>query len=97
MGEFTVEGNTLRAAGDLDTKDLAAFARAADALVEATEGEIALDFSEVVYMPSSFLGELMSLRGRLAKEGRGFRLRASPVVRQLLVLTGMISSIRLEE
>ena len=47
----------------------------------------------VEYMPSSFLGELMSLRGRLARDGRRFVLRPSEVVRHLLQLTGMLASI----
>ncbi len=96
MGTFNVEGDTLHAAGDLEIGDLAAFEGAANELIAATEGEILLDFSAVEYMPSSFLGVLMSLRGRLAKDGRAFRLRPSPVVRQLLTLTGTISAITLE-
>ncbi|MHC4249758.1 MAG: STAS domain-containing protein [Planctomycetota bacterium] len=97
MGKFTAEDNTLFAAGDLETGDLAAFEQAAESLLSASEGEILLDFTGVQYMPSSFLGVLMSLRGRLAKEGRSFRLRPSPVVRQLLTLTGTISAITLVE
>jgi len=97
MNKFTTEGNTLFASGDLDTRDIGAFEQAANALLAETEGVILLDFTEVEYMPSSFLGMLMSFRGRLAKEGRGFRLRPSPVVRQLLTLTGVISSITLDE
>ncbi|MHC5057663.1 MAG: STAS domain-containing protein [Planctomycetota bacterium] len=97
MSKFTAEGGTLFAAGDLETGDLAAFEQAAASLLAASEGEILLDFTGVQYMPSSFLGVLMSLRGRLAKEGRSFRLRPSPVVRQLLTLTGTISAITLVE
>jgi len=97
MGTFSVEGDTLHAAGDLEIADLAAFESAANGLLAATDGEILLDFTGVDYMPSSFLGVLMSLRGRLATDGRAFRLRPSPVVRQLLVLTGTISAITLAE
>ena len=97
MNKFNTEGNTLFAVGDLDTRDLEAFEQAAGSILAATEGVILLDFTGVEYMPSSFLGALMSLRGSLLKEGRSFRLRPSPVVRQLLTLTGMISSITLAE
>ena len=97
MDKFKIEGNTLFAEDDLDNSDLEAFDQAATSLLAASEGVIILDFTGVEYMPSSFLGALMSLRGSLLKEGRGFRLRPSEVVRQLLTLTGMISSITLAE
>jgi anti-anti-sigma factor len=97
MKKFRTEGNTLFAEGDLDTSDLNAFDEAAATVLAANEGVILLDFTGVEYMPSSFLGALMALRGSLAKEGRGFRLRPSEVVRQLLTLTGMISSITLTD
>ena len=95
MATFATEGNTLSAAGELETGDLAAFEQAANVVMAAGGGDILLDFSEVAYMPSSFLGVLMSLRSRLAKDGRSFSLRPSPVVRQLLTLTGTISAITL--
>lgn len=97
MNKFSVEGNTLFAAGDIETGDLAAFEQAVTSVLAASEGEILLDFTGVEYMPSSFLGVLMSFRARLAKDGRSFRLRPSPVVRQLLTLTGTISAITLVE
>lgn len=93
MGDFSAEGATLRASGDLETADLAAFEAAAERVVEGSEGEIVLDFSGVEYMPSSFLGGLMSLRSRLGRDGRRFVLKPSPVVRQLVQLTGMSASI----
>jgi len=97
MSKFRIEGNTLFAEGDLDTPDIEEFEKTAMSLVEATDGAIVFDFTRVEYMPSSLLGMLMSLRGRVTAEGRTFRLRPSPMVRQLLTLTGMISSITLDE
>ena len=96
-GEFTIDGEALRVVGDLEMEDLSAFGSTTEQLIASTKGDILLDFSQVELMPSSFIGELMSLRSRLAKEGRAFTLKPSPVVRQLLQLTGMTSTINLED
>ena len=89
--KFAVQDKRLMAKGELDTRDLAEFERTASELLGSTQGEIVLDFAEVDYMSSSFVGELMSLRSKLAAQGRGFVLKPSPVVRQLLELTGLSS------
>lgn len=96
-GKFTIDGDALRVVGDLETGDLSAFESTAEQLIASTKGQILLDFSRVELMPSSFIGEIMSLRSRLARDGRGFTLEPSPVVRQLLQLTGMTSTINLED
>ena len=96
-GEFTIDGDALRVVGDLEMEDLSAFESTTEQLIASSQGDILLDFSRVELMPSSFIGGLMSLRSRLAKDGRAFTLKPSPVVRQLLELTGMTSTINLED
>ena len=96
-GKFSIDGDALRVVGDLEIEDLTAFGDSTEQLIASTEGDILLDFSLVELMPSSFVGELMALRSRLAKEGRAFTLKPSPVVRQLLQLTGMTSRITLKD
>ena len=97
MGNFTTDGNTLSATGELDTRHIAAFDAAVEGLIGATEGDLTLDFSEVERMTSTFLPLIMSLRSRLADERRSLVLRPSPAVRSLLSLTGLDSQITMRD
>jgi len=89
MGKFTVDGQTLKGSGALDTRHIAEFDSAARELVDSTDTDVTVDFTEVQYMTSAFLGLLMSLRSELAEQKRGIVMRASPTVKNLLRMTGL--------
>ena len=95
MGKFEIIGNALVAFGELGSSDFAAFERCWKDCLAQTRGELLVDFSEVGYMTSAYLGALLELVHSLAERGRGMKLRASPVVTQLLQLTGLNDAIRI--
>ena len=89
MERFSVQGATLHAVGDLETADLAEFESACNYLASRTEEhELLFDFTRVDHMASLYISVLLSFRRRLAEQGRCFVLRPSPVVRELLEITG---------
>ena len=87
--KFSVEGRTLRAVGTLEPEDLAEFESACNYLANTSnEHSLLLDLTQVNHMASLYVGVLLSLRRRLADQGRRLALRPSFVVRQLLELSG---------
>ncbi len=95
MEKFEIKDNTLVAFGDLGASDFAAFERCWNDCLAQTQGELLVDFSEVGYMTSAYLGALLELVHSLAERGRGMKVKTSPVVKQLLQLTGLSDAIRM--
>jgi anti-anti-sigma factor len=97
MEKFEIKGNALVASGELGSSDFAAFERCWRDCLAQTRGELLVDFSQVGYMTSAYLGALLELIQSLAERGRGMKLKASPVVDHLLQLTGLNDAIRMVE
>lgn len=89
MAEFSTDGSTFKISGELDTKDLEPFEEAVGAFLDSTTGDVLFDFSGVDFMASAFLGVLVPLKRRVTASRRGFKVRPSPIVRQLMELTGV--------
>jgi anti-anti-sigma factor len=88
MVKFQVQGAELWAVGELELSDLAEFESACNYVLSRTTGDFLLDLSAVDHIASVYLNVLASLRRRVAEGGRRLVLRPSPVVRQLLEMTG---------
>lgn len=87
--DFSVESGTLRAVGALELADLAEVESACNYLTSTGNGRsLLLDLTQVEQMASPYVGVLLSLRRRLADQGRRLSLRPSPAIRQLLKITG---------
>lgn len=97
MGKFMFDGTRLSVLGELDANDLIEFEGVCDRLVDLNEARVLLDLSGVEFMSSAFLGVLLSLRRRLAESGKSLVVKPSPVVRQLLDLTGTSGAIIMED
>ena len=89
MEAIKIEDNKLVAFGRLGYSEFAAFERLCRDCLTETEGDLLVDFSEVEQMTSAYIGGLLELMYTLVERGRGMKIRASPVVKRLLQLTGL--------
>lgn len=97
MGKIAITGDKLAAFGSLGYPEFAAFERLCKDCLTETQGDLLVDFSEVEHMTSAYLGALLELMHSLAERGRGMKVKASPVVRQVMQLTGLSDTITMVE
>ncbi len=93
MEAIGIEDNRLVASGTLGYAEFAAFERCCKDCLTETQGELLVDLSQVEHMTSAYLGALLELMHSLSERGRGMKVDPSPVVRQIMQLTGIIDTI----
>ena len=75
--KYTEDGTRLTALVDLDQAVAADFERACERLFESNGPELVIDLSEIQYISSSNLGELILVNDRSREQKRRVRVRIS--------------------
>lgn len=95
--EHTRDGVLVRLAGELDEHTAAQFREAVEReLDDSGSSNLLLDLSDVTFIDSSGLGALLGRYKRVSQaEGRMAIIAASPQVRRILELSGLLKIIPL--
>ncbi|HEX5189408.1 MAG TPA: STAS domain-containing protein [Streptosporangiaceae bacterium] len=88
----------VRLTGDLDVSNRDQLREVLDAMLESKPRHVIVDLSELTFADCAGLSVLIAVRGWLAERGHVLTVTApQPIVRRLLMITGMDALFRLGE
>ena len=89
MAEIELAGGVLKVSGDLRSADREEFAQAVDALLESSEENLTVDLTEVDFLLSVFVSQIVRFCQMATEEGKDHQVLVGPSLREIFESTGL--------